>query len=159
MKNYLLFIIFPLFILSVSLPGVSSQAQAQTTAQKKTEIPAKSKSKAAAESELKSAKDTLDGTSGGKACEPFPKVAWWGKISHKRVRRYVEKKHKGNWKPYIKKWERQLKTMSSIQDRGGSAVIKKMSIILKGPALEAYIKKIEQRLSITRCLSQVKNLK
>ena len=35
--------------------------------------------------------------SAAETCEPFPDVAWWGKLTHQKVIRYVDRKHKGDW--------------------------------------------------------------
>ncbi len=86
-------------------------------------------------------------------CKPFPKVPWWGKMSHERVTRYVDKKYDGDWKRYLAKWERQLKIMVDIYDRGSTAVIKKRDIKLKGDKLGEYIANIIKRISVTRCLA------
>jgi len=86
-------------------------------------------------------------------CANFPEVAWWGNMTHDRVVRYVSRRHKGDWKKYVKKWEKQLSTMEAIHGRGSTAVIKKRGITLKGPALAEYIEKIEERVAITRCLA------
>lgn len=86
-------------------------------------------------------------------CASFPKVSWWGKISHERVARYVDKKFDGNWKRYLAVWERQLKIMVDIYDRDSTAVIKKRGIRLSGDKLGNYIVSIVKRISVTRCLA------
>ncbi len=89
-------------------------------------------------------------------CEAFPKVAWWGKMSHQRVIRYVNRKYGGDWKRYIAKWKRQLKVMVDIYDRDGTAIIKKRDIKLNGDKLEEYIINVAKRISVTRCLASQK---
>jgi len=87
-------------------------------------------------------------------CPQFPQVSWWGNTTHTGVRNYVKKKHRGDWKPYISKWENQLRIMRSIQGRGKGAVIRNKGITLKGAALGAYIGKIDERIKVTRCLAR-----
>lgn len=86
-------------------------------------------------------------------CKAFPKVAWWGKMSHDRVIRYVNRKYKGDWKRYIVKWKRQLRTMVDINDRGSVAIVQKRGIKLKGKKLLKYIDDIDKRIAVTKCLA------
>jgi len=85
-------------------------------------------------------------------CPAFPRVAWWTFKSHDRVADYVNRKHKGNWAPYIKKWNGRLKSLQDIYSRDSSAVTKTGNT-LKGPSLAAYIKKMQDRIDVTRCLA------
>ncbi len=86
-------------------------------------------------------------------CQAFPKVTWWGNISHDRVISYVSRKQGGDWNRYIAKWERQLKNMVDIYDRNSTAVIKKRGVRLSGDELGDYIVNIVKRISVTRCLA------
>ena len=90
---------------------------------------------------------------GQSRCASFPKVAWWGKMSHQRVIRYVNRKYGGDWKRYTAKWKRQLKVMVDIYDRDGTAIIKKRDIKLNGDKLENYIISVVRRVSVTSCLA------
>lgn len=74
-------------------------------------------------------------------------------MSHDRVVRYVGRQYNGDWSRYVKKWEKQLSRMRSIRARNSSAVIKKEGITLRGEALDVYIKKIDGRVQVTRCLA------
>lgn len=87
-------------------------------------------------------------------CPSFPKVAWWGTLSHDKAIRYVEKKHEGDWSNYKNKWQRQLAKVESIRDRGGSIVFKKRGIRLKGDALGDYVVKLKKRVSVIDCLAE-----
>ena len=91
-------------------------------------------------------------------CASFPEVSWWGKMSHQRVARYVDRRHNGDWNSYLKKWEGRLSRMRDLRAHNGSAVIKKNGITLKGASLDTYIEKIEKRLQVTRCLAAANNL-
>ncbi len=86
-------------------------------------------------------------------CQAFPKVTWWGNISHDRVISYVSRKQGGDWNRYIAKWERQLKSMVDIYDRNSTAVIRKRGVRLSGDELGDYIVNIVKRISVTRCLA------
>ncbi len=87
-----------------------------------------------------------------KKCDAFPQVAWWTFKSHDRVADYVNRKYKGNWTSYIKKWNGRLKSLQNIYSRGSSAVTKTGNT-LKGQSLAAYIKKMQVRIDVTRCLA------
>ncbi len=99
-------------------------------------------------------------TGGGKStCNAFPQVSWWGSLTHERVVKYVKRKHNGNWKPYLAKWEKQKSRLTDIYKRDGTVVIKKFNIKLKGQPLADYIQTVGKRISVTKCLSiQVGNV-
>jgi len=86
-------------------------------------------------------------------CEPFPDSKFWGKITHESVRAYVMARHDGEWAGYIKKWEGQRNAMKLILSKGGSAVIKSKNLTLEDESLRSYIKELDTRIDITRCLS------
>ncbi len=91
-------------------------------------------------------------------CASFPEVSWWGKMSHERVARYVDRRHDGDWNSYVRKWEDRLSRMRNLRAHNGSAVIKKNGVTLKGVSLDAYIEKIEKRLRVTRCLAAANSI-
>jgi len=91
-------------------------------------------------------------------CATYPKVAWWGKLSHESVQRYVERKHKGDWASYLKKWERQLKLVEDVHNRDSAIVIRKKGLRLKGEELAAYVQQVKERVEVTRCLAEVQGL-
>lgn len=86
-------------------------------------------------------------------CNAFPQVSWWGELTHERVTRYVNRKHNGNWKPYIAKWEKQKSRLTDIYKRNGTVVIRKFNIKLKGQPLADYIQTVSKRISVINCLS------
>ena len=90
-------------------------------------------------------------------CPPDPDVAWWNKISHDSLRKYVARKHKGDWAPYIAKWERQKTKLQKIYDRGSAVVVTKDKIKLEGKRLDEYIGQVNDRIEMTRCLSREAN--
>jgi hypothetical protein len=84
----------------------------------------------------------------------IPQGAWWGKTNHSKISAYVERRHDGNWAPYVKKWTRQLKSMKGIAARGGSAVFKKKGLTLKGETLDTYVTALKVRVAAIECLSR-----
>jgi hypothetical protein len=89
----------------------------------------------------------------GNGCAKFTQVVWW-ETSHAKVASYVEKKHKGDWKDYVEKWDKQLAKMQSLSDRGGVAVFKSKNLRLEGEILLQYIDAIRDRLAVTKCLAR-----
>jgi len=87
-----------------------------------------------------------------KKCDAFPQIDWWTFKTHDRVADYVNRKHKGDWATYIKKWNGRLKSLQDIYSRNSSAVTKTGNT-LQGQSLAAYIKKMQVRIDITRCLA------
>ena len=87
-------------------------------------------------------------------CPSYPDVSWWGEMNHEKTIRYVEKNHSGNWTHYMAKWKGQLAKVEMIRDLGGSIVYKKQGIKLEGDALGAYIGKLQQRVTVIRCLAE-----
>ncbi len=94
---------------------------------------------------------TLDWVSQSK-CDPIPDVSWWGNQSHAKIVLYVLKKHSGDWKPYVDKWNRQLNKLQDIRSRGTAAVTPG-GIRLKGDELEDYVGKVSKRVEIVLCLA------
>ena len=89
-------------------------------------------------------------------CPAFPKVEFWGDLTHQSVRRYVKQTHAGNWVDYLNQLQRQYETLANIQDRGTGAIIKRQGrkVRLAGKQLDKYIHLSSQRLSIVGCLAE-----
>ena len=51
-------------------------------------------------------------------CPSYPDVSWWGEMNHEKAIRYVDKKHGGDWAPYMAKWRRQLTRLEKIPGQG-----------------------------------------
>ena len=85
-------------------------------------------------------------------CDPIPQVEWWKYKTHETVAAYVNYRHRGNWLPYLGKWIRRLVKLQDIHNRDSGAVTNS-GLVLKGAALEDYIKKTKKRLSVTHCLA------
>ena len=86
-------------------------------------------------------------------CPPYPKVRWWGKLTHAKTIRLVEKKHKGDWDPYIEKWEGQLIKLEDISMRGAAIVVTKDKLRIEGEKLAKYIAQVEERIDVIQCLA------
>lgn len=89
-------------------------------------------------------------------CDSFPKVPWWGDLNHDKVATYVAHKHEGKWDPYIVKWSKQVDRLKDVHKRESSVFVtyKDKKVKIAGNALANYIKLVEKRVSITRCLAQ-----
>ena len=89
-------------------------------------------------------------------CPAFPKVEFWGELTHQSVRRYVEQTHAGDWVAYLNQLQRQYETLANIQDRGKGAIIKRQGrkVRLAGEQLAKYIQISSQRLSVVGCLAE-----
>ena len=72
-------------------------------------------------------------------CPDIPNGKWWGNASHAKIIKYVNKKHDGDWLPYIVKWDRQLKKMKRVFANDGVAVFKKRGLALRDAELLEYI--------------------
>ncbi len=58
-------------------------------------------------------------------CQAFPKVTFWGELTHDSVSRHVDDKLAGNWDRYLKQLNRQQTALSRIHKRGAGAAIKR----------------------------------
>ena len=91
------------------------------------------------------------------ACPSFPKVTFWGEVTHKSVRQHVEEKMSGDWAVYLNQLQRQHTALEGIHQRGSGAVIKRKGkkIRLSGKELAKYLKFTKRRISVVRCLAQL----
>lgn len=90
-------------------------------------------------------------------CPAFPRVAWWGELSHETVVRRVAADHDGDWDIYLEKWSDQLETLRSAHANRQEVFIAGRGLRLRGPALKTYLDKVAQRLKVTRCLARRQN--
>ena len=95
-------------------------------------------------------------TSARAECDPFPKVPWWGSLSHEKVASYVSRNHKGNWNPYLEKWAKQVDKLKDVHERQSSVSVKYKGskVEIAGHALDNYIKLVKKRVLVVRCLAQ-----
>jgi hypothetical protein len=92
-------------------------------------------------------------------CNLFPKVPWWGSLDHDKVASFVSRKHEGNWKPYLEKWAEQVDKLKDIHKRESSIFIryKGKKVKIAGDALENYIKLVDKRVVVAKCLAENAN--
>jgi hypothetical protein len=102
---------------------------------------------------VQAADRTEDIASRASSCPALPDVVWW-KTSHVKIVKYVDRKYRGNWTPYIVRWENYRSKMQDILERNGTALVKSRDIRLRGRQLAEHIVQIEQRLTVTRCLKR-----
>lgn len=90
-------------------------------------------------------------------CPSFPKVTFWGEVTHKSVRQHVEEKMSGDWAVYLNQLQRQHTALRGIHQRGSGAVIKRKGkkIRLSGKELAKYLKFTKRRISVVRCLAKL----
>ena len=87
------------------------------------------------------------------SCPDLPNVTWW-RTTRIKIVNYVDLKYRGNWIPYIKKWEAYKQKMQRILANNGTALVKSRNIRLYGDKLALHIQEIEQRLDVTKCLKR-----
>lgn len=85
-------------------------------------------------------------------CEAIPRVTWWKFNSHESIAGYVQRRHGGDWTPYLEKWLLRLAKLQDIHDRNSSAITNS-GVVLRGEALADYIGQMGERLTVTRCLA------
>ena len=92
-------------------------------------------------------------------CDAFPKVPWWGTLDHDKVASFVSRKHEGNWKPYLKKWSKQASKLKDVHKRGSAVFVryKGKRVKIAGDALANYIKLVEKRVIVVKCLAENAN--
>ncbi len=90
------------------------------------------------------------------ACPAFPKLQFWGDLTHDSMRTYVDNRFDGDWDAYIDKLERIKAGLQGIHGRGKGAVIKLKGrrVILKGAKLGDYLQLSGIRLGVVRCLAE-----
>lgn len=90
-------------------------------------------------------------------CPPFPKITFWGEMTHASVRQHVEDKLAGNWVSYLNQLQRQQTTLTKIHQRDSGAVIKRKGkkIRLAGEQLGKYLKFSQRRISVVQCLAEM----
>ncbi len=97
-------------------------------------------------------------------CPAFPKVVWWGELTHHSVTANVEYRYGGNWKQAIESWQKTLTKLQAIRDKGSTAAIRYKSTVkgqpattrrvkLSGAKLDRYIENVWKRLAVMYCLA------
>jgi len=88
-------------------------------------------------------------------CSEFPSHPLWGGLNHDRVKSYVKRGLKGDWKSYIHLLEKQLARIGKIINNHKVAHFKHdgQLVTLGGKNLIVYEKASQTRLEIVRCLA------
>ena len=88
-------------------------------------------------------------------CAPFPKISLWNTLTHDFARRHVNEKFDGDWQAYIEKLQGFDNKLRGFRRRGSGAVVtwKNRNVRLRGASLTAFLKHLERRIEVTRCLS------
>jgi len=92
-------------------------------------------------------------------CPTFPKVTFWGALSHSSVRQHVEDNLSGNWEAYLDQLRHQQKKLTDIYGRGSGAIIKRKNrrIKLAGEQLSKYLQFAKNRISVVQCLAELED--
>ncbi len=90
-------------------------------------------------------------------CPSFPKVAFWGEMTHDSVRRHVANKLGGDWVGYLNQLQNKQAKLSGIYERKSGVVIKRndRKIKLSGDQLAKYLKVSKRRISVVQCLAEM----
>lgn len=88
------------------------------------------------------------------ACPRVPDNGVWGQVGAGAIARYVEQAHKGDWTPYVQKWESRLTQIEDIQERGAMLVFHDTNQWLRGVTLAKYVDDVRVRVAVTRCLAR-----
>ncbi len=87
------------------------------------------------------------------ACGSIPDVEWWRVKTHDQVKRYVLRKHQGDWGSYVNSWSLRLKKLQDIYQRG-KAVKTGRGVILEDAELAEYVNQVAKRVAVINCLSE-----
>ena len=86
-------------------------------------------------------------------CEKVPYVSWWRAKTRADIVGYVNRRHAGNWKPYIKDWTARLIDLQDSYSRR-KGVRTPEGEALTGQSLKGHIDKTQKRLNVMLCLSR-----
>jgi len=97
-------------------------------------------------------------------CPLFPKVVWWGTLTHEGASETVQQRFSGDWKATIAAWQNNLTKLMAIQKKGSTAAIRYKSKVnghpiqtskvkLRGKKLDDYINNVWKRLAVMHCLA------
>jgi len=93
-------------------------------------------------------------------CAPFPKIALWSELTHEFAHQLVDQKYDGDWDAYLAYLERYAGKLKGIHSKGKSARItwRDKKVLLKDAKLLRFLKLVNQRISITRCLADTQSI-
>jgi len=90
------------------------------------------------------------------ACQPFPQVALWEELTHDFVRKHVDQRYGGDWNAYLATLDRYRGELKAIRDQGLRAGVtwRDKKVTLKGAKLNDFLKLVDRRRAVTRCLAE-----
>jgi hypothetical protein len=93
------------------------------------------------------------------SCHEFPEYRLWNTLNHDSVKKYVDRKLKGNWSPYISHLEGQIERIEKIVASGKGSRLKHNGeiVILTGENLAQYYRLSQARLEVVQCLASEAN--
>jgi len=86
-------------------------------------------------------------------CPKLPQLEWWSFKDHTDIVRYVNRRHGGDWQPYIQSWVDRLSKLQDIYSRN-SGIKTNTGKVLQDADLKEYIDQTQARLDVTICLSR-----
>lgn len=91
------------------------------------------------------------------ACPQIPENDVWGKVGNGAIMRYVEQYGGGDWAAYVAKWESRLDRVQAVAYKNSVIVFHNNDLWLRGDDLDRYVRDVQQRLAVTRCMARVAN--
>ncbi|MBC8338260.1 MAG: hypothetical protein H8E39_06175 [Alphaproteobacteria bacterium] len=88
-------------------------------------------------------------------CPDFPKVDFWGELTHDSVTQHVNQTLSGDWDAYLERLKRQHTSLTLIRGRGKVARVSRggRRVVLKGAALSQYLSYSQERIAVLECLA------
>lgn len=90
-------------------------------------------------------------------CGKVPENPVWGRIANGAITAYVDEALGGDWQTYLDTWERRLKSVQGMRERGSTMILHDRGLRLNGDRLSAYVADIESRLTVLRCLADLQD--
>jgi len=89
------------------------------------------------------------------SCAPYPKIAIWSELTHEFARHLVDERYDGDWEAYLATLQRYERKLQCIHTKGLNARIawRDKNVQLNGAKLAAFLKLVERRITVTRCLA------
>lgn len=91
------------------------------------------------------------------SCPQIPENKVWGKVGNDAIARYVEQHGGKDWSAYIAKWESRLERVQTVAKKNSVIVFHNNDLWLRGDDLDRYVRDVQQRLAVTRCMARVAN--
>lgn len=91
------------------------------------------------------------------ACPQIPENNVWGKVGNDAIARYVEQHGSNDWAAYVAKWENRLERVQAVAKKNSVLVFHNNDLWLRDDDLDRYVRDVQQRLAVTRCMAHVAN--